>query len=128
MAKPKASSRGQILQLREMEFVLAARTLGASQGRLLLKHMVPNILSILIVQLTLAIPGAIFYEAFLAFIGIGIQPPMTSWGQLCKTGGEMMRVYPYQLVIPAVAVSLCMLSLNLLGDGLRDSFDPKVRK
>jgi len=120
--------RGQILQLREMEFVLAARTLGASQGRLLLKHMVPNILSILIVQLTLAIPGAIFHEAFLAFIGIGIQPPMTSWGQLCKTGGEMMRVYPYQLVIPAVAVSLCMLSLNLLGDGLRDSFDPKMRK
>lgn len=120
--------RGQILELREQEFVLAAITLGANKTRLLVKHMVPNIMSILVVQLTLAIPGAIFYEAFLSFIGIGIQPPMTSWGQLSKLGGEMMRVYPYQLIIPGTMISLAMLSLNLLGDGLRDSLDPRMRK
>ncbi len=120
--------RAQIMELREQEYVLAATTLGASKVRLLVRHMLPNIMSLLIVQLTLAIPAAIFYEAFLAFLGIGLQPPKTSWGQLAKTGGEVLRAYPYQLIFPGTAISLAMLSLNLLGDGLRDSFDPRMRK
>ncbi len=120
--------RGQILQLREQEYVLAATTLGASKTRLLLRHMIPNIISILIVQLTMAIPSAIFSEAFLSFIGLGIQPPMTSLGQLSRTGSEMMKVYPYQLIIPSIVISLTMLSLNLLGDGLRDALDPRMRQ
>lgn len=120
--------RGQILQLREQEYVIAAKTLGAGGMRLLLKHMIPNIIGIIIVQLTMAIPSAIFSEAFLSFIGIGIQPPLTSLGQLARTGQEMMRAYPYQLIIPSIVISLLMLSLNLLGDGLRDALDPRMRK
>jgi len=119
--------RGQILQLREQEFVLAARVLGANTKRLLLKHLIPNTIGVIVVQLTLAIPMAIFSEAFLSFIGIGVAPPMTSWGQLSRLGADMMRAYPYQLMIPAVLISITMLSLNRLGDGLRDALDPRLR-
>jgi oligopeptide transport system permease protein len=120
--------RGQILQLREQEYVMAAKVLGASNSRLLFRHMIPNTIGVIIVELTMAIPGAIFAEAFLSFIGIGIAPPMTSWGQLSRTGAELMRAYPYQLLIPAFFISITMLSLNLLGDGLRDALDPRLRK
>lgn len=120
--------RGQILQLKEQEFVLAARTLGANSSRLIFKHLIPNTLGVIIVNLTFAIPGAIFSEAFLSFIGLGIKPPMTSWGQLASIGASAMVTYPYQMIIPSFFISLTMLSLQLLGDGLRDSLDPRLRK
>lgn len=120
--------RGQILQLKNQEFILAARTLGASSGRLLFKHLLPNSLGVIIINLTMSIPRAIFSEAFLSFIGIGIKPPMTSWGQLANIGARAMRVAPYQLLIPGIFISLTMLALNILGDGLRDCLDPRLRK
>lgn len=119
--------RGLVLQLKEREFVLASRALGASSTRLIFKHLLPNTLSILIVSMTMAIPSAIFYEAYLSFIGIGIKPPMSSWGQLVNNGISVYQVYPSQLFIPAALISLIMLSFNLLGDGLRDALDPKLR-
>jgi oligopeptide transport system permease protein len=120
--------RGQVLSLKEQEFVLAARTLGASSSRLILKHLIPNTLGVIIVSLTFAIPSAIFAEAFLSFIGLGIQAPQTSWGQLANLGIAAMQSYPYQLIIPSIFISLTMLSLQLLGDGLRDALDPRLRK
>lgn len=120
--------RGQVLSLKEQEFVLAARTLGASSSRLILRHLIPNTLGIIIVALTFAIPNAIFSEAFLSFIGLGIQAPKTSWGQLSNLGIQAMRSYPYQLIIPSIFISITMLSLQLLGDGLRDALDPRMRK
>jgi len=120
--------RGQILQLKNQEFILAARTLGASSGRLLFKHLLPNSLGVIIINLTMSIPRAIFSEAFLSFIGIGIKPPMTSWGQLANIGARAMRIAPYQLLIPGIFISLTMLALNILGDGLRDCLDPRLRK
>ncbi|GIP14857.1 diguanylate cyclase [Paenibacillus montaniterrae] len=119
--------RGLVLQLKEREFVLASRALGASSWRLIFKHLIPNTLSILIVSMTMAIPSAIFYEAYLSFIGIGIKPPMSSWGQLVNSGISVFQIYPSQLFIPAALISLIMLSFNLFGDGLRDAFDPKLR-
>lgn len=120
--------RGQILQLKEQEFVLAARTLGASSSRLILRHLIPNTLGVIIVSLTMRIPNAIFTEAFLSFIGLGVKPPMSSWGQLASSGASVLRVYPYRLFIPAFFISITMLSLNLFGDGLRDALDPRLRK
>ena len=120
--------RGQVLQLKEQEFVLAAKTLGADSKRLVFKHLIPNTLGVIIVTLTMAVPSAIFYEAFLSFIGIGIRPPLSSWGQLANAGAQVFEIYPFELLIPAVFISLTMLSLNLLGDGLRDALDPRLRK
>lgn len=119
--------RGLVLQLREQEFILAARTLGASPARLIFRHLIPNTLGIVLVGVTMAIPGAIFYEAYLSFIGLGVQAPMTSWGQLANSGVAVFRVYPTQLFIPAIFICLTMLSFNLFGDGLRDALDPKLR-
>lgn len=120
--------RGQVLQLKEQEFVLAAKTLGADSRRLILRHLIPNTLGVIIVTLTMSVPSAIFYEAFLSFIGIGIRPPLSSWGQLANAGAQVFEMYPFELFIPAVFISLTMLSLNLLGDGLRDALDPRLRK
>lgn len=120
--------RGQIMQLKNEEFIISAISLGASSSRLIFKHLIPNTLGIIIVSLTVAIPNAIFAEAFLSFIGIGIKPPMTSWGQLAEIGTKVMQVHPYQLIIPAIFISLTMLALQLLGDGMRDALDPKLRK
>lgn len=120
--------RGQVLSLKEQEFVLAARTLGASSSRLIIRHLIPNTLGVIIVSLTFAIPGAIFGEAFLSFIGLGIQAPKTSWGQLSSSGIAAMQTYPYQMIIPSIFISLTMLALQLLGDGLRDALDPRLRK
>jgi len=120
--------RGQILSLKEQEFVLAAKTLGASSTRLITRHLIPNTLGVIIVTLTMAVPIAIFYEAFLSFIGIGIKPPLASWGQLASSGTAVFQIYPFELFIPATFISLTMLSLNLLGDGLRDALDPRLRK
>jgi oligopeptide transport system permease protein len=120
--------RGQVLQIKEQEFVLAAKTLGAGTMRLVFRHLIPNTLGVIIVTLTMAVPGAIFYEAFLSFIGIGIKPPLASWGQLASSGAQVLQIYPFQLMIPAIFIGLTMLSLNLLGDGLRDALDPRLRK
>lgn len=119
--------RGQILQLKNLEFVLAAKSLGASSTRIIALHLIPNIMGLIITNLAMAIPNAIFTEAFLSYIGLGIQSPATSWGQLAKQGAMAFRAYPYQLFIPAFFVSTTMLTLNLLGDGLRDALDPRQR-
>jgi oligopeptide transport system permease protein len=119
--------RGLVLQLKEQEFVLAARTLGASPARLIFRHLIPNTLGIVVVGMTMAVPGAIFFEAYLSFIGLGVQPPMTSWGQLANLGVGVFRIHPEQLFIPAAFICLTMLSFNLFGDGLRDALDPRLR-
>lgn len=120
--------RGQILTLKEQEFVLAARALGAKNFRIILKHLIPNSMGAIIVTLTLSIPNAIFTEAFLSFIGLGVSPPQTSLGMLCNEALSGYRSYPYQLFFPAAAICIIMLAFNLLGDGLRDALDPKMRK
>jgi len=120
--------RAQVLGLKELEFVLAARVLGASPQRLIFGHLLPNSLGPIIVTLTLSIPEAIFIEAFLSFIGLGVSAPMASWGVLASEGVVTLRSYPFQLLWPAVAISLTMLGFNFLGDGLRDALDPRMRR
>jgi oligopeptide transport system permease protein len=120
--------RGRVLQLREQEFALASRSLGASRSRLITKHFIPNSLGPILVNLTFTIPTAIFFEAFLSFVGLGIQVPRASLGSLIADGYTQLRYYPYLTFVPAVVMSLLMISFNLLGDGLRDALDPKMRK
>lgn len=120
--------RGQVMQLRESEYVLAAKALGADPGRIITKHLIPNTIGIIIVYISFDIPGFIFAEAFLSFIGLGIQPPGTSWGAMCSFGQQQFMFYPHELVFPALAICLTMLAFNLLGDGLRDALDPKLRQ
>lgn len=120
--------RGEVLQLKEQEYILAAKTIGASNTRILLKHLIPNCIGSIIVTLTLQIPSAIFTEAFLSFIGLGISPPAASWGTLASDALGGFRLYPSQILFPTAAICLTILSFNLLGDGLRDALDPKVRK
>ena len=120
--------RGQVLQLKEMEYVMAAKTLGSDTGRIILKHLVPNTMGVLIVSVTFRIPGAIFGEAFLSYIGMGIPVPQASLGSLSQAGTQMLLVHPYQLVFPAMVISVLMLSFTLFGDGLRDALDPKLRQ
>lgn len=120
--------RGQIITLKEQEFILAAKTLGASPTRILLRHLIPNCMGPIIVTLTLSIPEAIFTESFLSFIGLGISAPQASWGTLASDAVESFQLYPTQLLFPALAICLTILAFNLLGDGLRDSLDPKMRK
>ncbi|MDL2295533.1 ABC transporter permease [Lachnospiraceae bacterium OttesenSCG-928-E19] len=119
--------RGEVLKQKEQDFVAAAKVLGVANFRIITKHILPNILGVLITQLTLAIPNAIFQEAFLSYIGLGIAPPNSSWGILAKEGTRMLQVAPHELFVPAFFICTTMLSLNLLGDGLRDAFDPKLR-
>ncbi|XCP84862.1 ABC transporter permease [Roseburia hominis] len=119
--------RGEVLKLRESDFVAAARVLGVPDIVIIVKHILPNIMGLIITNLTMAIPGAIFQEAFLSYIGLGIKPPKCSWGVLAKDGIAQLRIHPYQVVVPAVLICTTMLALNLLGDGLRDAFDPKLR-
>ncbi len=120
--------RGQILQIKEQEFVLAAKTLGASPSRLIGKHLIPNVIGPIIVRLTFSIPGAIFFEAFLSFIGMGVPQPLASWGTLAATGQTRIIAQPHMLLFPSAAISLAILSFNMLGDGLRDALDPRLRK
>ncbi|AJQ29869.1 ABC transporter permease [Pelosinus fermentans] len=120
--------RGQILSLKEQDYVLAARTLGASNWRILFHHLIPNSMGPIIITMTLAIPEAIFTEAFLSFIGLGVAAPMASWGVLASEGITSLRSYPFQLFFPAMAISITMLAFNFLGDGLRDALDPRVRR
>ena len=121
------STRGLVLQLRGRDFVVASETLGASPARLIVKHLLPNTLGILVVGMAMMVPNVIFYEAFLSYIGLGITPPDPSWGQLIKAAAEMFRYYPYQFIIPCMCISITMLCCNLIGDGLRDALDPKLR-
>ncbi|MBP3039863.1 ABC transporter permease [Bacillaceae bacterium Marseille-Q3522] len=120
--------RGKILQLKGQEFILASRTLGASDCRLIMKHLLPNSFPPIIVTLMFTIPSAIFFEAFLSFIGLGLQPPLASLGVLIEDGFRSMQLFPYQMIFPAIVISLIMISFNVLADGLRDAFDPKMRK
>lgn len=120
--------RGQIMALKEQEFVTAARALGASNRRIIVKHLIPNCISVLIVMTTLEIPRAIFTEAFLSFLGLGVMSPMASLGSLASDALGGIQSYTYLLVAPAVAISVIILSFNLFGDGLRDAFDPKMKE
>lgn len=118
--------RGQILSLREQEYVLAAQATGAPGKWIILKHLLPNCISVVVISTALQIPSAIFTESYLSFLGLGVNAPMPSLGSLASDALNGMSSYPYRLVIPAVVISLIVLSLNLFGDGLRDAFDPKL--
>ncbi len=120
--------RAQVLSLKEQEFVLAARTLGASNLRILLHHLIPNCMGPIIITVTNNIPRAIFTEAFLSFIGLGVSAPAASWGMLASDAVPGIRSYPHVLFFPALAISITMLAFNFLGDGLRDALDPRLRK
>jgi oligopeptide transport system permease protein len=120
--------RGQVLRLKEQEFFLASRSLGAGTFRLIAKHLFPNVLYILIITLMYTVPTAVFFEAFLSYIGLGIQPPAASLGALINDGAHQMRYYPYMLIFPAAVLVMITISFRLLGDGLRDALDPRMRK
>ena len=119
--------RGQILSLREQEYVLAAKAAGAKAGWVIRKHLIPNCISVVIISTALQIPSAIFTESYLSFLGLGVNAPMPSLGSLASDALNGINSYPHRLVIPAVAIGLIVLSLNLFGDGLRDAFDPKLK-
>lgn len=120
--------RAQVLRLKEQEYVLAARTLGASHRTLMFKEIIPNLLSSIIVMAMMSIPGAIFMESFLSFIGLGIPEPLASLGTLISTGYKKMMIYPYMVAIPVVIFVALMISFNLVADGLRDAFDPQMKE
>lgn len=120
--------RGQILTIKENEYVLAARTIGTKPSRILKKHILPNCLSVIIISVALQVPSAIFTESYLSFLGLGVSQPMPSLGSLANEARGALQAYPFQLVFPALMICLIVLSLNLLGDGLRDAFDPKLRR
>lgn len=119
--------RGQVLKFKNQEFVLASRTLGATNGRIIQKHILPNILGIIIINTMFTIPSAIFFEAFLSFIGLGLQPPEASLGTLINDGYKLIKFQPHILLFPSIIISLLMIAFNLLGDGLRDALDPKMK-
>jgi oligopeptide transport system permease protein len=120
--------RAQTLKLKDQEYVLAGMTLGESKWKIAFKHIIPNISSVIIIQMMFSIPTAIFFEAFLSFIGLGLTPPSASLGTLLNDGYKTFLYLPYLLWIPAVTISLIMICFNLLADGLRDAFDPKMKE
>ncbi|MGC1879314.1 MAG: ABC transporter permease [Rhabdochlamydiaceae bacterium] len=120
--------RSQILQIKQQDYVKAAFAFGASRWRVMLQHLIPNAMGPIIVTLTLTIPSAIFAEAFLSFLGLGVQAPIASWGTMANDGLPALRYFPWRLFFPAIFISLTMLSFNLLGDGLRDAFDPRLKR
>lgn len=117
--------RGQVLQIKQMAYVEAATALGAPSFRILVRHIFPNMLGPIIVLLTFQIPSNILFESFLSFIGLGLQPPFASWGVLANDGWQSLRSYPHLMLVPGVALYITMLAFNLLGDGIRDAFDPR---
>jgi oligopeptide transport system permease protein len=119
--------RAQVLKYKNQEFVLAAKTLGASNASIIFKHMIPNMFGIIIINTMFSIPNAIFFEAFLSFIGLGLQEPNASLGTLVNEGFKSMRAYPYEMIIPSIMIALIMICFNLVADGLRDALDPKMR-
>ena len=120
--------RGQVLSLKQQEFVLASKSIGSSSRTIMLTHLIPNAMGPILVTVTMLIPSAIFIEAFMSFIGIGIAPPMASLGTMCNDAMEALRSNPYQLFLPALAICLIMFAFNFVGDGLRDALDPKLKK
>jgi len=118
--------RGQVMSLRKMEFIEAAEALGLSKTRIIFRHMIPNAIGPIIVYATLTVPSVMLLEAFLSFLGLGVQPPMSSWGVLIKEGAETMEEFPWLLIYPGLALALTLFSLNFLGDGLRDALDPQA--
>ena len=119
--------RGQVLKYKNEEFVLAARTLGASDRRIISKHLLPNLMAIIVINMMFTIPTAIFFEAFLSFIGLGLQSPQASLGTLINDGYKFIQYQPHILLFPAVLISLLLIAFNLIGDGLRDALDPKMK-
>lgn len=119
--------RGQVLKYKNQEFVLASRTLGASNSRIISKHLLPNVLGIVVINTMFTIPSAIFFEAFLSFIGLGLQPPDASLGTLINDGYKLIQYQPHILLFPAALLSIIMICFNLIGDGLRDALDPKMK-
>jgi oligopeptide transport system permease protein len=120
--------RGQVLSLKNQEFVMAARATGVSTPRIIFRHIVPNTLGPVIVYATLTIPTVMLTEAFLSYLGFGVQPPLASWGSLASEGIQNIGVFPWQLIFPGLTMALTLFSLNFLGDGLRDALDPQGRK
>ncbi|MGA9998026.1 MAG: ABC transporter permease [Pyrinomonadaceae bacterium] len=120
--------RGQVISLKNQEFVLAARATGVSTAKIIFRHLVPNTLGPVIVYATLTIPSVMLTEAFLSFLGFGVQAPLASWGSLASDGIQNIAIYPWQLIFPGVTMALTLFSLNFLGDGLRDALDPQMRK
>ena len=121
-------TRAQVLRVKEEEFVLASRTLGASNLFIIFKEILPNIYSQMIIMIMMSIPNAIFYEAYLSFVGLGLPIPMASLGTLINDGFNSITIYPYMMVIPVIVFSILMLSFNLFGDGLRDALDPTMKE
>lgn len=120
--------RGQVLQLMTQDYVLASRAMGASFPHILWKHLIPNAMGPILVTVTLTIPTAIFVEAFLSFLGLGVQAPIASWGSMANDGLQALKYYPWRLFLPAFFISVTMLAFNLVGDGLRDALDPRMRQ
>ncbi|MDQ0413613.1 oligopeptide ABC transporter permease [Mesobacillus stamsii] len=119
--------RAQTLKLKEQEFVLASKTLGNSDGKIISKHLLPNLAGVIIINTMFTIPNAVFFEAFLSFIGLGLQDPYASLGTLIDEGFKVLRLHPHEMIIPAVIISIIMITFNMLADGLRDALDPKMR-
>lgn len=118
--------RGQVLSLKVREFVLSAQAMGATPLRLLVRHVLPNAVGPIVVYATLTVPAVMLEEAFLSFLGLGVQPPMASWGSLASDGAAAMETYPWLILFPGMALTVTLLSLNFLGDGLRDALDPQI--
>jgi oligopeptide transport system permease protein len=120
--------RGQVLSLKQRDFITAARAMGGSGRYVTMRHLLPNALGPIIVAITFGVPRAIFAEAALAYIGIGVKPPTPSWGAMIRDGFNMMLSYPHMVIIPAIAIAVLMLAFTFLGDGLRDALDPRLRR
>ena len=120
--------RGQVLQLKKQEYVTAAVALGASNSRIIRRHLLPNAIGALVITTCLQIPSAIFLESFLSFLGLGVSAPMASLGSLCSDALATIELFPERLIFPAVTLTIIVLSLNLIGDGLRDALDPRLKK
>ncbi|HUS64287.1 MAG TPA: ABC transporter permease [Kofleriaceae bacterium] len=120
--------RGQVLSLRHREFVEAAQCVGASTPRIIFKHVIPNCMGAIVVYATATMPGVMLTEAFLSFLGVGVQAPKASWGTLVSEGARSIAIFPWMLIAPGIVMSVTIFALNFLGDGLRDAFDPQMRK
>jgi oligopeptide transport system permease protein len=119
--------RGQIISLKNSEFVEAARSMGASSGRIIFRHLLPNAIGVIIVFTSLSLPSFIMNESFLSFLGMGVSAPLSSWGSLVSEGANTMELYPWQLLAPAIEMTLFLFCMNFLGDGLRDALDPQSK-
>ncbi|WP_404432117.1 oligopeptide ABC transporter permease [Sutcliffiella horikoshii] len=119
--------RGQVLKLKSQEYVLASKTLGSTNNRIITKHLLPNVVGVVIINTMFTIPSAIFFEAFLSFIGLGLKPPMASLGTLIDDGFKSLQIFPHIMVFPAIIISLLMIAFNLVADGFRDALDPKMK-